>query len=187
MALLPSPPARVADLGSGNGYLAGLLSNAGYSVTGVESSADGIEVARAAYPSVRFVHASVYDDLRDRVGVPFDVVLATEVIEHLFDPQRFLSNAYSLLRPGGIAVLSTPYHGYAKNLAMAVAGRWDAHFATHWLGGHIKFFSPRTLQRMLLEVGFVSVRFRFAGRLPLLWKSMVACAARPGESSPEGE
>ncbi len=179
MTALPRPPARIVDLGCGNGYLSGTLSRLGYSVVGVESSRDGVEIARAAYPSIEFLHASVYDPLCDRAGAPFDAAVATEVIEHLFDPKAFLENAFRHLRPGGCLVLSTPFHGYLKNLAIGVIGGWDAHFTANWLGGHIKFFSPKTIERMLLDVGFDDVRFRFAGRLPLLWKSMIVRAVRP--------
>ena len=42
-------------------------------------------------------------------------------------------------------MLSTPYHGYLKNLALAVSGRMDRHFTALHVGGHIKFFSIETL------------------------------------------
>ena len=76
-------------------------------------------------------------------------------------------------------VLSTPYHGYLKNLALALSGRLDAHFGALRDGGHIKFFSWPTLQVLLEEAGFVDLRFRGAGRVPFLWKSMVVSARRP--------
>ena len=55
-------------------------------------------------------------------------------------------------------VLSTPYHGYWKNLALAVAGKWDKHLTALWQGGHVKFFSIKTLGVLLAEVGFKGIR-----------------------------
>jgi len=109
-----------------------------------------------------------------------DVITAIEVIEHLFDPERFLVNAAKMLRPGGRLLLSTPYHGYLKNLAISLGNGWDKHFGVHQPGGHIKFFSPATLERMLLKTGFTGLKFTFVGRYPLLWKSMICVACRTG-------
>jgi SAM-dependent methyltransferase len=136
-------------------------------VTGVEISDDGIKVARLAHPALKFIHASVYDDVRQDAGKSFDVALAIEAIEHLYSPRIFLRHAFGLLRPGGM-IVTTPYHGYWKSLALSHAGRWDRHFTVGWDGGHIKFFSLRTLRLMLAEQGFVDVRAWYAGRLPYL-------------------
>jgi len=70
-------------------------------------------------------------------------------------------------------IVSTPYHGYLKNLALAVTGKLDAHFTALWDGGHIKFFSRSTLEQMLREEGFDVQAFVGAGRWPFLWKSML--------------
>jgi hypothetical protein len=81
--------------------------------------------------------------------------------------------ARKALAPGGRFIVSTPYHGYLKNIALAVSGKFDRHFSVLWDGGHIKFFSRRTLAQMLADEGFEVVTFVGAGRLPLLWKSMI--------------
>ena len=160
--------------------MASSLAKFGAAVTGIDLSESGIALARAAHPQVRYEVGSVYDDLHARFGA-FDRVVALEVIEHLFDPRTFLRRAFEALKPGGVLVLSTPYHGYLKNVVLALSGKLDAHFTVLWDGGHIKFFSERTLATMLEEAGFVDLRFRGAGRVPLLWKSLVASARRPAE------
>jgi len=86
---------------------------------------------------------------------------------------------YSLTAPGGVALVSTPYHGYWKNLALAVTGRLDAHFTALWDDGHIKFWSINTLRLLLQEAGFTNIRFERVGRLPPIAKSMLAVARRP--------
>ena len=65
-------------------------------------------------------------------------------------------------------ILSTPDHGYAKNLVMAILDKWDNHFNIFEDGWHIKFFSPRTLCRLIEDEGFVDTCFRFGGRVPFL-------------------
>lgn len=178
LSVIPSAARRVVDIGCGNGYLVGVLAARGFDVVGVEPSQDGIEQARRAHPGVRFEQGSVDTELRGRIGSDFDLVVATEVIEHLSAPRDLLRNAYSLLRPGGRALVTTPYHGYLKNLALSIAGAWDRHFTVQWDGGHVKFFSPRTLRHMLIECGFESVSFVYVGRAPWLWKSMIAIATK---------
>jgi 2-polyprenyl-6-hydroxyphenyl methylase/3-demethylubiquinone-9 3-methyltransferase len=90
-----------------------------------------------------------------------------------------VQNAFDLLKPGGLFVVTTPYHGYLKNLMLALSGKMDAHFTALWDGGHIKFFSVRTLASLLRDVGFVRLEWQGAGRLPLVWKSMIVTAVKP--------
>lgn len=73
-------------------------------------------------------------------------------------------------------IISTPYHGYVKNLVLAVTGKLDNHFSALWDGGHIKFWSKKTLYRLLQEQDFEIEFFLGVGRLPLLWKSMLVKA-----------
>jgi 2-polyprenyl-3-methyl-5-hydroxy-6-metoxy-1,4-benzoquinol methylase len=164
---------RAFDLGCGNGSTCGMLSGLGFTVTGVDPSESGIAQARVAFPGVHAHIGSAYDDLAAAYGT-FPLVISLEVIEHCFDPRAFAKTFLSLIAPTGVGVLSTPYHGYFKNLALAVSGRMDRHFTALWDGGHIKFFSINTLGRLLKEAGAKHVSFMRVGRLPILAKSMVA-------------
>lgn len=180
IARLPQAPLResgIFELGCGNGATAGMLAAQGFRVTGVDSSHSGVAQARGAFAPCRFDVASAYDDLAATYG-QFPLVVSLEVIEHMFDPRLFARRLHDLVEPGGAAIVSTPYHGYAKNLALALTGRMDDHFTALWDGGHIKFFSIRTLRLLLEEAGFTQIRFRRVGRVPLLAKSMIAIARR---------
>jgi len=112
-------------------------------------------------------------------GTPsFDLVISTEVVEHCFSPTTWALTAYAALRQGGIFVCSTPYHGYFKNLTLAATGKLDAHFPALWEGGHIKFFSRKTLTQLVEQAGFTPLSFNGSGRFPGLWKSMLIKAEK---------
>ena len=172
-------PHGVIDLGCGNGAMASRLLDLGCKASGVDASATGIAIANQQHPG----HFHVADFSGGRLPLAiadhrFDVALSTEVIEHLYDPRALLKMARSALQPGGLLLVTTPFHGYFKNLALAATGKLDGHFTVLWDGGHIKFFSRRTLTTLLEQEGFHVVEFRGAGRWPYLWKSMVLAARR---------
>jgi 2-polyprenyl-6-hydroxyphenyl methylase/3-demethylubiquinone-9 3-methyltransferase len=180
--------ASVLDLGCGNGSFLAQFRDRGWRLYGTDFSPTGIEIARTTFPEIEFFLAdssAPAGDVAARVG-HVDAILSTEVIEHLYDPRGFLRNAYALLKPGGILVLTTPYHGYLKNLLLAAAGKMDKHFTVLWDHGHIKFWSRRTLTAALEEAGFQQVRFAGSGRAPYVWKSMVLCALKPGADAAHG-
>jgi 2-polyprenyl-3-methyl-5-hydroxy-6-metoxy-1,4-benzoquinol methylase len=171
---------RVLDVGCGNGYTAGIFLGKGCQVVGIDESADGIEIARRAYPQARFeVMAADENLLRHLDCPPFDIVISTEVLEHIFDPHTFARGCYHATRPGGRFICSTPYHGYLKNLALSLLNKWDQHANPLWLGGHIKFWSRKTLSQLLADTGFINLEFRPAGRLPFLWMTMLMSGDRP--------
>jgi len=175
-------PRRVVDIGCGNGALCQELASRGYEVVGCEPSANDLRLARDAAPELVFHELGVEDDPSPLGNESFDVAIATEVVEHLVTPRHLPRFARKLLRPGGHLIISTPYHGYLKNIVLALTNRWDVHLNPFWDGGHIKFWSRKTLSQLLNETGFHIVRFIGAGRLPFLWKSMIVVARKPQPS-----
>lgn len=168
----------ICDLGCGNGHLAGRLASLGYQITGVDASQSGIQIAQRTYPEARFVEALIDRNLNEQTGLAnFDLVVSSDMIEHLYRPADLLEAACSLLKPEGQIILGTPYHGYLKNLVLAVTGRTDAHFSALHDGGHIKFFSVSTLSTLMVSHSFADLSFSFYGRAPWLWKNMI-CHAR---------
>jgi len=168
---------RIFELGCGNGSVANALSELGFQVTGVDTSEEGIAQAHCFYPNLNLHYGSAYEDLRNKYG-QFPLVISLEVVEHVYFPRKFAKTVYDLLEPGGTAIISTPYHGYWKNVALALSGKMDAHFTALWDHGHIKFWSPKTLQSLLREAGFKDILFKRVGRIPTLAKSMIALAGK---------
>jgi hypothetical protein len=69
----------------------------------------------------------------------FDAAVSTEVVEHLFSPRALPRFAHAKIKAGGVFIVTTPYHGYLKNLVLCLANKWDFHHSPLWDGGHIKF------------------------------------------------
>jgi len=169
------PGQRVIDLGCGNGATARFLTDSGYFVDGIEPDADGCDIARRNVPEGRFINcgvdASASDILTDMER--YDFVISTEVIEHLNYPSRLMRLARELLKPDGCLISTTPYHGYLKNLALSITDHWDTHHSTLWEGGHIKFFSFATIEKLVQLNGMVAVSRRGVGLFSYLWVSMI--------------
>ncbi|MBR8830452.1 MAG: Ubiquinone biosynthesis O-methyltransferase, mitochondrial [Chroococcopsis gigantea SAG 12.99] len=171
--LKPEQKLKILDLGCGNGSLTHKIAQQGYEVTGIDDSTSGLLYARQNFSQCKFIQASVYNLPDDNLTGSFDVVVTAEVIEHLLYPRELLRAAKKCLKPGGQLIITTPFNGYWKNLAISLLGKMDQHYTALWDGGHVKFFSVATLSQLLKEEDFTRINFKFGGRFPWLWKSMV--------------
>lgn len=169
--------ARIFDLGCGNGSIAFFLFRKGYQVSGVDPSKEGIWHAKSEFPFLNLELGHSGDNLLERFGT-FEFIYSLEVIEHVFDPFEFMKEINSILNKGGYVVLSTPFHGYLKNLVLSIFNKWDKHFTALWRGGHIKFWSPSTLTQLLNESGFAVMEVKRIGRVPIIAKSMMVIAKK---------
>jgi len=115
---------HVADFGCGTGHLLLDIKKKFHpaSLTGFEFSDAAIRVARATLTDGEFVCCDIYQG----VNREFDVVLCTEVLEHLLEPEKALKNLVRMLKPSGVAFLTVP------------DGRIDTYI------GHINFWSPES-------------------------------------------
>ena len=168
---------RVLDLGCGNGSLSHLIAQHGYEVVGVEESESGSKFARQNFPECQFIRASIYDLPYAKLANSFDVVISSEVIEHLLYPKELVRVAKKCLKPNGRLILTTPYHSYLKFFVLALSGKMDKHLNPLADGGHIKFFSVATLTALLKSEGYTDINFKFAGRLRYLSKSMLCSSS----------
>ncbi|MEH1849642.1 MAG: class I SAM-dependent methyltransferase [Nostoc sp.] len=171
---------RILDIGCGNGSLSNLIAQHGYEVVGIEESESGVKFASQTFPDCHFIQGTIYNLPYTEIGEKFDIVIAAEVIEHLFYPKELVRNAKQCLKQNGHLIITTPYHGYLKNIMLAVSGKMDKHFTTLWDGGHIKFFSVATMTTLLETENYTNIKFSFVGRFPYLWKSMLCCSTLVG-------
>lgn len=172
---------RILDAGCGDGNFASSLAEHGFRVHGIDQSRGGIEIA-GKRPGITVTQGSLYDDLLGPFGLldPYDAIVSVEVIEHLYSPATFAERAFEALRPGGLLILTTPYWGYLKNIALAVTNRLDRSLTALWEGGHIKHWSYRTLRTLGEQSGFEFLSFHGCGRpTPHLWNGMMMVFRRP--------
>lgn len=174
---LAPPEKLIFDLGCGNGSIANWLSEKGFQVTGCDPSESGIAQAKKAYPELDLHVGSAYDDLASKFGT-FPLLISLEVVEHVYAPRSYAKTVYNLLQPRGYALISTPYHGYLKNLALAFTGKMDEHFTALWDHGHIKFWSVKTITKLLTEANLSVDKIYRIGRLAPLAKTMIILAHR---------
>lgn len=167
---------KILDIGCGNGWLTNHLISLGFDAYGTDASQTGIEIAKNKNANKFFVQDLTTATLPHELqALHFDTIISTEVIEHLYSPGDYLKFCRNILQQsgGGELIVSTPYHGYLKNIMLSLFGKMDKHFTALRDGGHIKFWSKKTLSHVLEENNFTIQKFVGCGRLPYLWKSMI--------------
>ena len=165
------PGDQALDLGSGVGDFTAVLSDAGAQAVGADVAEAALERARSRHPGLDFRLIPI-DGPMPFEDNEFDLVWASEVIEHIADTARWLSEVRRVLRPAGRLLLSTPSHGRLR-LALGGAERFSEP-----LGDHLHLYTRKSLRALLEEFGFGEVSARAAGGLPLLRRTLLARAVR---------
>ena len=130
-----------------------------------------LQRARVRHPGVCFQLVPFDGPLPFGVGA-FDLVWASEVIEHVADTARWLSEVRRVLAPGARLLATTPSHGRLRVLLGGVERYSEP------LGDHLHLYTARSLGALLEEFGFSSVSVRAVDGPPLLKRSLFAHAVR---------
>lgn len=130
---------RVLNAGCGSGELSLLLAADGHRVVGIDPAPEYIQLAhnRAAdrFPDTTFLVSSI----EDYAGPgDFDAVVSTDVLEHIEDDRAAFNRLVSLVRPGGLVLITVP------------AGQWLFGYHDEQLG-HYRRYSARTLRRLVSD------------------------------------
>ena len=172
---------HVLDAGCGDGAFLVFLRRLGLRVSGLELAEAAAVRARLRCPDADVRVGSLEEPPLPFDDATFDAVWCTEVLEHLFHVHSALAELNRLMKPGALLMLTTPYHGFTKNLLIA-ATAFDGHYNPEL--SHIRFFTRRTLDRSLRRTGFEPIRWEGVGRVWPLWKSMFVVARKAGEPGP---
>lgn len=140
---------RILDVGSGPGFFLKHGKDRGWITQGIEPSKQATKHARS-------LGLSIVEDFLSESSVaqfePFDVVHASEVLEHISDPTLLLTLIHGLLKPGGIICLSVPndYNPFQQTV------RDVDNYDPWWLAPphHINYFNFKSLNRLLSNLGF---------------------------------
>jgi SAM-dependent methyltransferase len=141
---------RVLDLGCGEGDFAAAAARAGAEAVGADVAEAALERARGRHPDLALELVPPHGPFPWDDGA-FDVVWASEVVEHVADTARWLSEVRRVLAPGGRLLITTPDHGLARRLRLAARG-FEEHFDP--LGDHLRFYTRRSLRGLLGDFGF---------------------------------
>ena len=170
-AARPFEGLRILDIGCGGGLLCEPMARLGAEVVGVDAAPRNIPVARihAEQSGLTIDYRVGTAEALAEAGERFDVVLNMEVVEHVADPQGFLTACRTLLKPGGLHLCST-INRNPKSFAMAIVG---AEYVMRWLpkGTHEwrKFITPDELFAMLQKAGLDPVDRKGYQFNPITW------------------
>lgn len=143
------PPARLLDVGCGNGEFLAVARDAGYEVTGVDVSTAARDLCASRGLDVRVGDLRVAEILGE---ARFDVITFWDVLEHLPDPRSFLRAARNRLRPGGHVLIKTP--GTSPTTVRVAAAVPRAAGALLQAPSHVQYFQRPAVDRLLDDAGF---------------------------------
>jgi SAM-dependent methyltransferase len=165
------PGDRVLDLGSGAGDFTAALADAGAAPVGAEVAEAAIARAQARHPGLDFQLMPIEGPFPFDED-SFDLVWASEVIEHVADTATWLSEISRVLVPRGRLLLTTPSHG---RLRVALGG---VERFSEPLGDHLHLYTRSSLRRLVEEFDFTDVSVRAVAGPPLLRRLLLAKAVR---------
>ena len=170
-APLPFAGLRILDIGCGGGLLSEPMARLGAEVVGADPATRNIPVAQlhAEQSGLTIDYRLTTAEELAAAGEQFDVVLNMEVVEHVPDPQSYLTACQTLLRPGGLMICST-LNRNAKSFGMAIIG---AEWVMRWLpkGTHDwkKFITPDELAEFIRRAGLDPVDRKGMVFNPVAW------------------
>jgi SAM-dependent methyltransferase len=135
------------EVGCGAGDLVALLGERGMSGLGVDIAAEALDIARTR---LRSTSVSVEQRSVEEVSGEFDLVIASEVLEHYEDDVAFLRLLRDRVREGGHLLLTVPAH----------MEKWGANDE---LCGHVRRYSRQELEKKLVAAGLVPLAIRSYG------------------------
>ena len=158
---------RILEIGCGNGDTGALAISEGKCVCycGVEVYCPAAEVARRKITEV------IVGDV-ENIELPwpsqsFDVLILSEVLEHLVDPWAVLRKLRPLMKPGGQVFASTPNISHYKVVLMLLRGQWRLTDQGVMDRTHLRWFTPQTFRQMFESCGYCVHQVRPVSQLSL--------------------
>ena len=162
---------NLLDVGCGNGFLTKIIANNFENIHAIDSSTSAIEQAKKEYSGKIIFSKNNLDELKS--DKQFNCITLIEVIEHLYSPDKMLQDLNKISFKDTRIIISTPYHGFIKNLLIILTGKFNTHFSPLWENGHIKFFSKSTLVEICRRNGFIIEKIFYSGRFFPLSESII--------------
>ena len=155
------PGSSILEIGSGLGYLTSALNAAGFNCHGIDVSSTAVAHSREFFGSNNYSCRSI--DGIDESEV-FDLVVATEVIEHVTDPLELLRKSLSVLKPGGHLIVTTPNRSFFPSDMIWESSLPPVH---HWWLTELSL--ELAARKLNAEVSFVDFRDFSTPKNTLIW------------------
>jgi len=136
---------RLLDYGTGTGYFTDFMNRKDYSAEGIEIDPEARRYGAEKFGIVVRAPEALFSELQPE---SFDVITLWHVLEHLYDPQRYLERFRELLSAGGKLIVAVPNH--KSKDAEAYGSDWAAYDVPR----HLWHFSPATMRKMMEQSGF---------------------------------
>lgn len=158
---------RVLEVGSGPGSITKQLKGAGdCRITALEIDPVAIELVKPFCEAVHSADLNAADWDRVLDGQKFEVVLAADVLEHVYNPLAVLKKMASLVSDGGRVVLSLPHVGHSAVAACLLLEDFDYRDWGLLDKTHIRFFGLKNIQALVFDAGLTITRAEFVVRHP---------------------
>lgn len=163
---------RVLDIGCGGGLLSEPMARLGADVTGADAAEGNIAVARLHAAEMELVidYRATTAEALAAAGERYDVVLAMEIVEHVANPAEFIATCQSLLKPGGLIVMSTLNRTPRSFLAAIIGAEWVMRWLPKGTHDWQKFIPPDDLAAMMGRAGLRPVDRKGFVFNPVSWQ-----------------
>lgn len=143
---------NILDVGCGEGSLGKALKENGANVTGIDISKKAIEIAKKKIDKV-FLLDVENDHLPFKRG-EFDIIILSEIIEHIFSPTDLLNKIKPFLKQGGYLILTVPNFLYFSNRIKMLFGKFNYTNGGILDFGHIRFFTYKQARELIMRNNF---------------------------------
>ena len=184
---------RVLELGPGPGSITSHLHENGCRVTALELDNKAIEIVAKYCEHVLAcdLNDPKWPDMLAAMG-KFDVIVAGDVLEHLYDPWATLSNLHTLLAEGGQVIISLPHAGHSAIISCLLAGNFEYGPWGLLDKTHIRFFAIKNIQKLFNDAGFKIIEADFVVKRPeqtefaRYWRQLPVGTKQALDSNPFG-
>lgn len=165
---VPKTTAKVLDVGCGKAWVAQHLAPKGYEIFSMDISTVNPIKAIKKYPFSN--HHGVVADVYNLPFLPntFDVIIASEIIEHVPNPKTFMEALWTVLKPGGVLIITTPYNEKIAYSLCIHCNRPTPHHA------HIHSFTKKAMLHLIPEPAKANAKLKtFSNKALLLLRTHV--------------
>lgn len=152
-------PGSVLDLGCGPGHLGSIFRKHGHTVVGVDlTETNGVEDRVD-----EFFEADLDKGIPAEIPGSYDTVVLADIVEHVRDPLKVLTDSRERLNPGGSILVSVPNFGHWYPRVRSLLGRFDYDQRGILDSSHLRFFTIASFRRLIERAGLEVARIEYTG------------------------